>query len=494
MGRGESEYNVFPIFIRKLFSVSISIQRATCHENGLDLKLENIEYPNNVVAADFFTAVVKVNTLTLILNYFKTEKIAIDAFNNDGLKFIKKLVISYAKYEPIKSGTFNGLVNLEVLEIEGWGLGVIETGVLDALNATLKEFSLKESITSTEILIDGLTGAGALNKLEKVTFKYNLKTSITRDSFTGLTNVRTLYLSGCQIETIGWGSFDSLNFLEVLQLKDNKLATIPDGFFSNILIRNRTQIFLEGNRFLCDCALMPFKLTLIEHSNFVGQLKCVKPEKFDGYGIIETKFDDETCVVPTTTTITTPTITTYPSSATPTTSSPTLQCQLSEKSETISIAPPANTMEVYQTEGDEVLVRVDNWLENSILIWYATIVDPIDFNASGNTNCLITSEPTVHIDNLQTNLAYTLCLMSRTEVTISPLDCVSFVKRSVTTAMKPWIYHNARNRFIGVTFVAYCVTMLLGLAIGGLTNRMRTTKKEQPFIRRYQSSRCSSMR
>ncbi|XP_037038608.1 uncharacterized protein LOC119076069 [Bradysia coprophila] len=410
----------------------------------------------------------------------KSETIEADAFNRDQLKFMKKLVIGNAMCEPIKVGTFNGLDNLEVLNIDGRQLGHIETGVLDVLNGTLKEFSIERAdslIPNTEISIDGFTGARALPKLETVKFKYNLRTSITRGSFVGLTNVKTLDLSNCEIESIAVGSFDSLNTLEVLKLQDNRLTTISAGLFSNILIGNKTQIYLKGNRLLCNCALMPFKMSLIEHSNLFDQPECHMPGNNDYYEIITTKFDDESCVIPTTT------------NPSPPTSSPPRQCQLPDRSDTLFIDPPTHTMQISQTVDNDVMVRVDNLPENSILIWFS-MDDPMT-NLTAKTNCRIGSDATFHIDNLDSNSAYTICLMDHTKVTTSPLDCKSFVKRSGTS--EPWIYYSVKSRFIGVTFVVGSVSIMLGSAIGGLTYKMWTMKKQKPFVGCYQSSRCSSM-
>lgn len=331
------------------------------------MELENLKYTRDTLSPDFFTAQVKVKKLTIILlntvGLSSSERIEIDAFRIEAFKFLKMLVLTNINFTPIKKGIFNGLENLEVLNVIGTKLKDIEEGILDVLNDTLTEFSLEESLNSGlsqsgPILIDGLTGSGvAMEKLENVTFRYNLKTSILKNTFSGIANVKALDLSNCQISIIEAGAFDSMNSIEILKLEDNSLTTIPDVFFSRLLIRNRTQIFLKGNNFDCGCHLMPFKMSLIEHSNFVGELQCASPQIYDGHTIISSKFD-EYCIPPTTSTL-----------------APTSLCLPSDGSENfnvVSIKPPVHTMEILQTEHDEViLLRGDGINGNSVLVWFS---------------------------------------------------------------------------------------------------------------------------
>lgn len=452
------------------------------------MKLENLKYPDDTVKKNFFTAQVKVRELSLILKNFlgtpSSEKIEIDAFNVDSLKFLKKLVINDITFSPIKKGIFNGLENLEVLNIKGTQLRVIDTGVLDVLTNTLKEFSLEESpYASTEILIEGLTGSGAMEKLENVKFRYNLKTSIARNTLVGLSNVKTLDLSDCKIETIAAGAFDSLSVIEQLKLEDNYLTIIPDGFFDLILIRNRTQIFLKGNRFLCDCDLMPFKMSLIDHSNFVGELACYKPQILESHKILDIAFCDS-YVPPTPADNSTPP------------SLPDKTCFSSdkaEKSEVVFVEAPAQSIQIFETENDGAILRVDEIAKNSVLIWFNDRV--ANLIAGDDINCLIGSGTSFQIDNLIKNSTYTFCLMDQIAITVSPLDCISYRKKSDSKAL-PWLYDNSKSHMIGITFVVYVLNILLGLAIGMSTKKLKVLKnnRKKSFVRSYNSSVASSMR
>lgn len=468
-------------------------QRPNCSDDGIDLKLENLKYPDDTVKKNFFTAQVKVTQLSLILkNFFgqpSSEKIEIDAFNVDSLKFLKKLEINDITFTPIEKGIFNGLENLEVLNIKGTKLRRIDIGVLDVLTNTLKEFSLEESPSeSTEISIEGLTGSGAMEKLENVKFRYNLNTSIARNTLVGLTNVKTLDLSDCKIETIAAGAFDSMSFIEQLKLEDNYLTIIPDGFFDVILIRNRTQIFLKGNRFWCDCNLMPFKMSLIDHSNFVGELLCYKPDKLNSHPLIGIPFCDS--YVP-------PTTTPVDNSTPPSLSEKTcVSSDKTEKSEVVFIETPAQSMQIFETENDGVILRVDQIAKSLVLIWFTSNDQAANLIAGDDINCLISSDGTsFQINNLIKNSAYTFCLMDQIAITVSPLDCISFKKKNDSKAL-PWLYDNSKSHMIGITLVVYVLNILLGLAIGISTKKLKVLKnnRKKSFVRSYSSSVASSMR
>lgn len=131
----------------------------------------------------------------------------VDALMANALKSVKKLVFKNTKLKTFNRGLFNGLESLEILNIQdaASSVQVIEKGVLDVLNETLKEFTLEESVPDdfNRILIGGFTGSEALPKLTNVKHMNNLGSSITSKSFVGLQNVRTLDLSKCQIDTIG---------------------------------------------------------------------------------------------------------------------------------------------------------------------------------------------------------------------------------------------------------------------------------------------------
>lgn len=67
-------------------------QRSECHTDGIDLKIDSLLYPNNILKANFFTDEVKVRELSINLN--TVTKIEINAFAANGLQSLKKLAIT----------------------------------------------------------------------------------------------------------------------------------------------------------------------------------------------------------------------------------------------------------------------------------------------------------------------------------------------------------------------------------------------------------------
>lgn len=307
-------------------------------------------YPDFTVKANWFTAQVKVKELRFGLSSVVT--IEVDAFNSTALKYVTKLVFPNMGLNLISKGIFNGMESLEVLVMDGAYLRVIEKGALDVLNETLTTLTLTESSKYwSEILIDGFTGSETLKSLEYVKFHYNLGSTITHRSFVGLENVKTLDLSECQIVVIGAGAFDPISSsIRELILTNNLIQTLPGDLFDYMLPSLVTTIFLEGNKWNCACDLMPFKLSLLEHSNFVGSLSCSAPTHLRGYSVIDTDFCDAYSPAPTTSSTPTCTCSTSdastPSSSapsTPSTSAPSTPGTSTTSSTSASVPPTPGT-------------------------------------------------------------------------------------------------------------------------------------------------------
>lgn len=427
--------------------------------------------------ANWFTAQVKVKELKFYLG--TAGKFEANAFNSTALKSVKKLIFPSMSLDLINKGIFNGLESLEELVMELAALKTIEDGVLDVVNGTLQKITLIESSKyRSELRIDGFTGSEPMKVLEEVKFNYNLKTTITHKSFVGLQNVKILDLSNCQIVTIGAGAFDPISSsIRELNLKDNAITTLPEGLFNFMLPNEVTTILLEGNKWDCECHLMPFKMTLMEHSNFVGSIKCNTPSSLRDYSVINTNFCDSYVPPPTQPTTQSTTTTTTISTSTTDNSSPTLpsipeefsqKCYEpgeSEPSKIISIKTPSAGLKVNENDYGEVLVEVDTLSENFVLLWFSLLdQENIYYTASDEIACVIGSKNSVPIHNLKEDTTYTFCLMDSTEKTVSPLDCMSYTKQH--TLEQPWLLNSNKSFIISMTAVACSISLLIGLAIG----------------------------
>lgn len=481
-----------------------------------------MNYPNFIVKANWFTAQVKVKEL--IFGAGSVTTIEVNAFNSTALKYVTKLVFSNMGVDrnPINKGIFNGLESLEVLVMEGAKLNSIENGVFDVLNETLKQFTLKESSKYwSAITIDGFTGGPEpLKALEYVNYKYNLKDTLTHRSFVGLQYVKTLDLSECQIVAIGANAFDPIsNSITELNLKTNQITTLPEGIFYYMLPNPVLIIKLDGNRWDCQCHLLPLKTYLMENSNFDGTIKCSTPSNLNGQSIVAVNFCDTYVPSSTTTTQSTPSTTRSTPSSTRSTSiktstttsstittidisSPTVELTTnnptepsipeefsqtcyeaneSKQSQMVFIKTPSAILTVNENADGDVILEVDTVIKNSVLIWFSLVDRETYITASEEITCVIGAQNSIPVYNLREETAYTFCLMDSTEKTVSPLDCISYTKRHVGYTT-PWLFNSSKSLIISMAVVACSISALIGLAIGRYA-----LKTNQIFKRRNQN-------
>lgn len=148
-----------------------------------------------------------------------------DAFNAVAFKSVKSLSLVGIHMTELKTGIFNGLESLEVLNIRhSRVLKSVDNGILDVLNRTLKELTFERSgdLSSIEKLlrlqVESFTGSDEpLNHLEYVIIRYYIYT------FVGLKNIKYLDLSHCDISIVQRGAFDPISStLKVLRMESTR--------------------------------------------------------------------------------------------------------------------------------------------------------------------------------------------------------------------------------------------------------------------------------
>lgn len=375
----------------------------------------------------------------------------------------------------MRNGIFNGLDELETMKIDYADVQIIQDGVLDSLKE-LKVFTFEESsLRNIEISINGLTGAEPLRKLENVTFTYKLTESINRNSFTGLTNVKLLDLRYCQIEFIGENSFDSISeSIEILDLSGNKLTTVPSDLFNAMLPKDDLKIHIYGNSWHCGCELQSLKLTIVQYEdNFYtsNSIECLTPAVCRSPNIlIATCF--EVCEIPSSTprpTTTTTTTTTSPPNQNDYVNK---QCYKQNESKsvdsvTVSIKRPRGAMMITENEYGKVNLKIDieNAQDNLLVIWFDELQNSADIS-DDDINCMSANgiTPTSILD-LKDNVLYSFCLMDTTSSTVSPLDCVPYMKRQYEID-SVWLYGSSKPLTISLIAIGSALNVLLGIAIG----------------------------
>ena len=135
----------------------------------------------------------------------------------------------------LKSGDFQGLSNVEWLQLTTGKLVELPDGVFDGLS-NLRELrtgggDLGSDSVSTELAEDAFDG---LSNLRVLRMGSNSFTELPEDVFDGLSNLELLSLGGNDLTELPEDVFDGLSNLEILGLSSNDLSELPDGVFEGL--------------------------------------------------------------------------------------------------------------------------------------------------------------------------------------------------------------------------------------------------------------------
>ena len=135
----------------------------------------------------------------------------------------------------LKSGDFQGLSNVEWLQLSTAELVELPDGVFDGLS-NLREMrmgggDLGSDSVSTELAEDVFDG---LSNLRVLRMGSNSFTELPEDVFDGLSNLELLSLGSNDLTELPEDLFDGLSNLEILGLSSNDLSELPDGVFEGL--------------------------------------------------------------------------------------------------------------------------------------------------------------------------------------------------------------------------------------------------------------------
>lgn len=396
------------------------------------------------------------------------QSISPNAFNSSAFRTVKSLLLETMEIPTIESGIFNGLDELEKINIiSAMSVYRIEKGVLDTLTE-LQEFTFEQSLKGNpELIINGLTGSEELAKLEYVKIKYNLTNSIRSSTFIGLTNVKRLDLSSCQIQSIGDNSFDPISgTIEELDLSGNALTTLSDGVF-NMVLPNIVTIKINGNKWHCECPLLLFRLFIEQYeNNFIGSV-CETPTLCKSNSILTADECFDGCETPVTTTRAPTTMTT----SSPPETNILVECHKRDKltiTNTVSIKRPIGYMTISEVENGEENLTIE-YAQAGIplaVIWFDGNQNSGQMIGEEEINCISESEITsIPITNLKHGVLYSFCLVHNTSTTVSPFDCIPYMKRSKATDAV-WLFESSKTLTLTLVAISLVVSIFVGVAFG----------------------------
>lgn len=148
-----------------------------------------------------------------------------------GLDTLKKInsQVLFINIQNLKSGTFQGLKNLDYLDLSGLVIISIESEAFAGLNTLLK---LTLSGNKLEKIGSG-TFLG-LDHLKILDLTRNKISGLDVEAFQGLFSLRELHLNRNNITNLALGVFQQFPTLEVLNLRRNNINKILTGTFSNL--------------------------------------------------------------------------------------------------------------------------------------------------------------------------------------------------------------------------------------------------------------------
>ncbi len=117
----------------------------------------------------------------------------------------------------------------------------------------------------------------------------------TNGTFTELNQVSKLGLAANRIKSVARKAFSGMQGLKILDLKDNAIATIQDGAFSEL--PSLEELRLNSSSLLCDCQLkwIPAWMEASRGLVATADLKCGHPETLFGLVVQNVPAENFTC-------------------------------------------------------------------------------------------------------------------------------------------------------------------------------------------------------
>ncbi|KAJ8955279.1 hypothetical protein NQ318_000307 [Aromia moschata] len=434
----------------------------TCNTPDLKLTLENTYFTNNTVTKGWLSGLSKdVDELTISSEFL--SEIGESAFSGPPFGSLKQLVIKDSRLKMLKRQAVNN-TKLETLEIRCIDAITPEFDALGPIADFLIVLQLNGCIDTIQSIIN-ITGPGTsvFNKLLQFDLRYNSFNQVLNHSFAGLSTIVALYLSNNNIDYMEVDAFkDIRSSLQLLDISNNKLSTLPEGIFGGFY--HVGEIDISNNRWNCNCSLVWLKDFYIKNlesyfRNGTIQFQCTQGKYSDVDFCPSTPSGHN---ITSTTEISFITITEkYLTTADTTTTSDDsdnyvyLDCKdltlqdtsLEGKnmiySHSVKVRNGTITYNFYQIEDTpNYEIKVVNTIGSDYVVW-------INTKNSTDYGCVHNVQEIIQLSNLQYDNTYTLCLLKESSDTVTPFDCTSL---SVPPEWKnlAWI----KNKYIPIVIGA----------------------------------------
>lgn len=377
----------------------------------------------------------------------------------------------------------NGFRELETLSMLNVTINSADPHLLDALEHSIRTIVISEfSELGTGLKLSVFTG-GTVEKsyVKSVHVRYNIfERTIRANTFEAIDGVEILVLAGCQIEVIERKAFHQLSFLERLNLNDNRLQTIADGLFDELLPSYHLYIYMHDNPWTCGCEVCYLKTTLSDYwwSFSMDDDICDEPSTRGGLDA-DHFCSSDTCNEP----IDAPPVV---STTTPATTKPTVDrdshCALQDYPpslvvDVVKITLRNRIFRIQDNHDGTVNVTVQKHaLQTNLLVWFdnsekhsqsvlpATIVHDERCRQQLTTNNSV--EQTVRLE-IRAQVPYTFCVMTNIteQYLVSPFNCVSYQKTEAADS-DVWFRKEARTFIVTMLALGIVLIFIVGLILG----------------------------
>ncbi|KAJ8020698.1 Leucine-rich repeat-containing protein 15 [Holothuria leucospilota] len=130
----------------------------------------------------------------------------------------------------------------------------------------------------------------ASDSIENLIISRTAMSSLPANAFDVMPRLRNLKITNCNLRTIHRDAFNNTPLLEIINLGDNLLSTLPDYVFGG---KTEASITLEGNPWKCDCNLRWFQTFFSQETGNLGF--CYTPPSMHGTGLSKANFSEFVC-------------------------------------------------------------------------------------------------------------------------------------------------------------------------------------------------------
>ncbi|PSN48762.1 hypothetical protein C0J52_05187 [Blattella germanica] len=230
------------------FSEQRNLEELSLHQNKLKLlhvdlfdKLWNLQIlslqQNNMEIIDngTFSSLIRLKCLNLSHN----ELTSLDKGLFDSQKKLETLDLSFNKINSIPIKMFHSLRTLIKLNLNNNNISLLHALLFDRLEK-LEHLSLHHN----KICSFGVSSLH-LNSLKSLELSFNHFVTLTKEMFSKVPRLASLFFMSNNITVLESGAFDLLGDLELLHLDANRLLDIPRGLFSQL--KNLRTLSLKYN-------------------------------------------------------------------------------------------------------------------------------------------------------------------------------------------------------------------------------------------------------